>query len=80
MEAREQETENGTRLGALEQWQRGAAPAVERLIRDQDYRDQRIANRDVSWRRWSIRVAVGAGAVAVTGTLVRATVELIHLF
>lgn len=63
----------------LDEWRRRVTPAVERLIRDQEYRDYRRGERDKRWKRWALWAAVGTGGLTIGGSIARTVLEGLRL-
>lgn len=68
------------RTDFLIEWQHQAAPAVARLVRDQDYRDHRLAERAQRWKVWGVRLTVTVAGVALVGSLARTFAVGLRLF
>lgn len=58
------------RLRFIAEWQAIIGPPVSRLIKDQEFRDHRMAEIDKRWKRWGIRVTVALGGIGVVSGLV----------
>jgi hypothetical protein len=59
------------RADFLTEWQAHVAPSVARLVRDQEYRDHRLAQRAQRWKVWGVRLSVTVAGVALVGSLAR---------
>ena len=58
---------------------RASQPHLERLVRDQSYRDYRHDRSAKRWRVWAVRLAVATGIITVTGSVARTVWQVVHV-